>query len=475
MLHNSAPDPTASDANRSHQRASSVGGGVLCSVSPARCAGSSFTCAEHSAAHAASAPRLAKLLYRIAHLVGITTVVLMIALFTLLCAARAILRPAPGDWSTTLRAGPLQMDVGVAALIQWGTTPWIARQLHGRSLPTRIGEMQMDWDEATQELRLQCQPCTLRSSSWGSEPVRLQNARMTVRRNATELRGTLQSGNVAATWKGTLRAKGITLHIDVPTTLVRDGYALFASAIPELAHAQIEGSFAFKATLDLPSKTLSVQPRLDGMAVQGLGTEAWAQAQSQCSQSLPASAKKATLRTDSLLARAVLAAEDQRFYEHPGYDLVEMNKALRSNQTEDATLRGASTLSQQVAKLLVTGGERSPVRKLRELLYAVEMEQTLGKARILRLYLDHAPWGANVCGAQAAAHTYFGKRADQLSAAQAVWLAAMLHNPTLEARRWKANGRINLERAEWVAQGMRSLPKRERAALIQALPGLAWG
>ena len=56
-------------------------------------------------------------------------------------------------------------------------------------------------------------------------------------------------------------------------------------------------------------------------------------------------------------------------------------------------LRGASTLSQQVAKLLVTGGERSPVRKLRELLYAVEMEQTLGKARILRLYLDNAPWG----------------------------------------------------------------------------------
>ena len=102
------------------------------------------------------------------------------------------------------------------------------------------------------------------------------------------------------------------------------------------------------------------------------------------------------------------------------------------------------------------------------------MEQTLGKARILHLYLTHAPWGANVCGAQAAAHTYFGKRADQLGPAQAVWLAAMLHNPTLEARRWKANGQINLERAQWVARGLRSLPKRERAALIEALPKLAW-
>ena len=241
-----------------------------------------------------------------------------------------------------------------------------------------------------------------------------------------------------------------------------------------LAHAQIDGTFAFKATLDLPSKALSVQPRLDGMRVQGLGTEAWAQAQSQCNQGLPASAKKATLSADSLLARAVLAAEDQRFYEHPGYDLVEMNQALRSNQMEDANVRGASTLSQQLAKLLVTGGERSPVRKLRELLYAVEMEQTLGKARILHLYLSHAPWGANVCGAKAAAHTYFGKRADQLSPAQAVWLAAMLHNPPLEARRWKANGQINLERAKWVTKSLRSLPKRERAATVAALPELVW-
>jgi Transglycosylase len=414
------------------------------------------------------------LLYGIALWVGITTVALMIALFAMLYSARAILRPASGDWATTLRAGPLQMEVGMVALIQGATAPWIARQLHGRSLPTRMGDLHVAWSETAQELSLHCEPCTFRSSSWGSEPVRLQGGQMTVRRNATELRGTLQSGTVSATWNGTLHANGITLHIDVPITPVRDGYSLFANAIPEFSYAHIDGSFAFKATLELPSRAVNFQPRLEGMRVQGLGTEAWAQAQSQCSQGLPASAKKSTLRTDSLLARAVLAAEDQRFYEHVGYDLVEMNKALRSNQIEDATLRGASTLSQQVAKLLVTGGERSPVRKLRELLYAVEMEQTLGKARILHLYLNNAPWGANVCGAQAAAHTYFGKRADQLSAAQAIWLAAMLHNPNLEALRWKANGQINLRRAQWVAQGIRNLPKRERSASFEALIELVW-
>ena len=61
-----------------------------------------------------------------------------------------------------------------------------------------------------------------------------------------------------------------------------------------------------------------------------------------------------------------------------------------------------------------------------------------------------------VCGAQAAAHTYFAKRADQLTTDEAVWLAAMLHNPALEARRWAATGHINVERAQWVANGLRT-------------------
>lgn len=414
-------------------------------------------------------------LRRCARWVGITTLIVMLTLFALLLSARAMLRPVPGDWATTLRAGPVQFDVGVAALIQWGTTPWIAQQLHGRTLPTRMGQVHMAWDASTQQLSLRCQPCTVRSSSWGGEPVHLAEARMTVQRSITELHGTLSSGAVHATWHGTVRPGGLTLHISLPDTPVRDAYALFASAIPEVARAQIDGTLALEATLELPSKALTVQPRLQGMAVSGLGTEDWAQARSRCAQGLP----PAQLGADSLLARAVIAAEDQRFFEHTGYDLEEITQALHSNQGEAGTLlgpdpaapplRGASTISQQVTKLLVTGGERSPVRKLRELLYAVEMERTLGKARILRLYLDHAPWGATVCGAQAAAHTYFGIPAHQLTAAQAVWLAAMLHNPALEERRWRATGQINRARAQWVAGNLRPMKKAQRAQLVRQL------
>lgn len=137
--------------------------------------------------------------------------------------------------------------------------------------------------------------------------------------------------------------------------------------------------------------------------------------------------------------------------------------------------RGASTLSQQVAKLLVTGDERSPARKLRELLYAVEMERTLGKARILRLYLDHAPWGAHgLCGAEAAAAHYFGVRAHELTPGQSAWLAAMLHNPVKEAERWAATGQINLPRAQWVVLGLRGVTRQRKLELAEEMGMVAW-
>lgn len=214
-------------------------------------------------------------------------------------------------------------------------------------------------------MRLSCQPCSLRSPSWGSEPLRLASVTATVQRlGAMQLHGTLSTGGINATWHGQLKPNGLLLNMDLPPTPVRDGYALLASAIPELAVAQIDGTFALHASLSLPDKTLTLEPQLQGMSVQGLGTAQWANARSPCGKGLPPT----SLSAQSLLARAVIAAEDQRFFEHPGYDLVEMGQALRSNQRTALTpidssgipLRGASTLSQQVAKLLVTGGERSP-------------------------------------------------------------------------------------------------------------------
>ena len=185
----------------------------------------------------------------------------------------------------------------------------------------------------------------------------------------------------------------------------------------------------------------------------------------------PAATAASRLTPESWLARAVIAAEDQRFYEHGGYDLAELGAALAQNQDspdEGRAGRGASTLTQQLAKLLVTGDERSPARKLRELLYAVEMEQTLGKNRILRLYLAHAPWGNGICGAEAAVKTLLRPPGDCAEARRRPpgW------PPCCTTRRWKPNagrstGQINVARTQWVLMGMRALPRQQRLRLAK--------
>ena len=240
--------------------------------------------------------------------------------------------------------------------------------------------------------------------------------------------------------------------------------------MPELSQARIGGQFSLQAQLSLPGGTLTVAPRIDGFEVSGLGTEALAGARTACARGH----RSSRLAPESWLARAVVAAEDQRFYEHPGYDLAELTAALTGNQQAQRTQRGASTLSQQLAKLLITGDERSAVRKLRETLYAVEMERTLGKARILRLYLDNAPWGQQLCGAEPAAQFYFGVRAGELTPAQASWLAAMLHNPGVEAQRWADTGQINLARAQWVALALRGMSRAQKLALAEDMALVEW-
>jgi Transglycosylase len=388
--------------------------------------------------------------------------------------AKAAVTPLPGEWTTELGAGPLRVQAGVPSLIRLGTAPWFARLVDGRSVPTRAGTLRLRWTEATQTLHVRCMPCVLQGGDYGGtfgksltgvlgqEALQIDDLQFSIRRVGMHLSGELRAGNLSAPWKGELQRQRLSLQLDLAPVPMAHAYALFAYQIPELANAQIEGTFAMSAQLSLPNGSLGIVPQIEGFRVSGLGTEALANARTSCGRS-------SRLSTESWLARAVIAAEDQRFFEHTGFDMVELTESFAKNQRSAQIERGASTLSQQLAKLLVTGAERSPVRKLRELLYAVEMEDTLGKARILRLYLDNAPWGPGICGAEAAAKHYFGTTARKLEARQAVWLAAMLHNPGMEAARWARSGEINVERAQWVVKGLRTVPRSERAALAESL------
>jgi monofunctional biosynthetic peptidoglycan transglycosylase len=127
-------------------------------------------------------------------------------------------------------------------------------------------------------------------------------------------------------------------------------------------------------------------------------------------------------------ARAVIASEDQRFSEHHGIDFVSLDKALADYRGGD-DLRGASTITQQVAKNLFLWQGRSFVRKGLEAYLAVLIELCWPKERILEVYLNIAEFGPRVFGVEAAARRYFGSNAASLRLSEATLLAAVLPNP----------------------------------------------
>ncbi|MGQ0735588.1 MAG: monofunctional biosynthetic peptidoglycan transglycosylase [Acidobacteriota bacterium] len=137
----------------------------------------------------------------------------------------------------------------------------------------------------------------------------------------------------------------------------------------------------------------------------------------------------------SHLRRAVLVAEDSAFFDHEGIDLSELKVSLERNWEEGRFTRGASTITQQLAKNLYLSPSRNPIRKLKELLITRRLEAALTKRRILELYLNLIEWGDGVFGAEAAARAYFGKSAATLSPEESALLAGAIINPRVHSPR----------------------------------------
>jgi len=129
------------------------------------------------------------------------------------------------------------------------------------------------------------------------------------------------------------------------------------------------------------------------------------------------------------LRRAVLAAEDGAFWQHEGIDVEQIRLAVQQALDKGIVPRGASTLTQQLAKNLYLSPSRDPFRKLRELVITRRLEAALSKQRIFEIYLNVVEWGDGVWGAEAAARHYFGVPASALSRQQAALLAGALINP----------------------------------------------
>ena len=134
-------------------------------------------------------------------------------------------------------------------------------------------------------------------------------------------------------------------------------------------------------------------------------------------------------RISPALKRAVLVAEDAAFWDHEGVDYEELRKSIQVNWEQGRAVRGASTITQQLAKNLYLSPSRNPLRKLREVVIARRLEAALPKARIFEIYLNVIEWGDGIWGAEAAARTYFGTPASALNAEQAALLAGAIINP----------------------------------------------
>jgi monofunctional biosynthetic peptidoglycan transglycosylase len=165
---------------------------------------------------------------------------------------------------------------------------------------------------------------------------------------------------------------------------------------------------------------------------------------------------------------AVLTSEDASFYLHDGVDTVELGKAVEEAVQKRKLGRGASTITQQLAKNLWLSTDRSLLRKAKELVLTYRLEQALPKSRILTLYLNVAEWGDGVYGIEAGAREHFGVSALNLTPAQGAILAAMLPAPR---KRTPKSGSKTLKRhAHWIIDQMQEANRlsAEEAAAAQA-------
>ncbi len=418
---------------------------------------------------------------------------------TALKGAAARAQPEADTSMNELPSIPYVRGVVVDSLVIEGT-PLPA--LSGTLLPERhlVGEgARVDGDEAELTLDTEYGEVTVHVAP--GERGRIVSAECVCTLSHPALGGVLSERHVSASgvlegedFSGEVVVEGVranvTAHVGGATSVsgrfileetpIAQVYGVFEPIVSELAKAEIRGTISAKGRFTLGPLSLHVEPTVEGFAVEGLvspayryGVFTWMGRDAEGGYvprttgdddpewvALPAMGE--------LLPMAVIAAEDATFLQHPGYDLAGMLAAAADNDKAEAVVRGGSTLSQQLAKNLFLTGDRSYSRKLRELLYAVELERELGKTRILELYLNVVEWGPNLHGGGAASQAYFLKSPRGLLAEEAAFLASILRNPRGAWAREYTGGRVNAHRLAWILDNMIGLdPTLRREAMAR--------
>ncbi len=317
-------------------------------------------------------------------------------------------------------------------------------------------------------LEITCASCVLQLSEISKQPLRFETLNLNVRSNEGQLSGSVKfkqdNGQIELLFTGWLDQEGIDLKWSMPKTRISTVISLLKAHSSVLKKAKITGEIALTGNLQWPSRRWSIVPDLQRLTITGLGTERLktAEISYRCrttdNQLKPAKYHWVNLSQMSRwLPRAVIIAEDAHFNEHPGYNIETLIYILAQNNINKQL--GGSTLTQQLAKNFFTGGERSWLRKLEELLYAVEMENTLGKHRILALYLNTVDLGPGICGVAQGSEVYFKRKPSQLTPVQAAWLASIIRNPH---RAWQEQFLTKTPDVQRLAWLMSYMPKKAR-------------
>jgi hypothetical protein len=402
----------------------------------------------------------------------VSIVALAAGLVGVLVLSNGVLATTAPAWTADLHWAGRTIEVSIPGLIRLVTAPGVAYLADGVSFLTAIGRIELRREAGA--LVATCAPCRVEHAALVSTPLAVRSVGLGAERSGASIKGWLSIDGVRVEYSAELAADSVRLRWQLPPIEVARVYHAFRSIVPEARSARIEGLVEAHGQLEVPRRTAAVEFNVTGLGVGGLGTEAlqFGRFTMQCREADGSVQRIVNGDTEmrwvpldrmgAFLPAAVIAAEDQRFQFHAGYDRIEVAPLL-ARLDDSGPRRGASTLTQQLARTLYTGGEKSVARKLRELLYAIEMERTLGKARILELYLNTADWGPGLCGARAAVHTYFRKRPIQLTPLEAAWLASILRAPHSAYELQFRAGHPDRERTRRILMQVRLLSKTERA------------
>ena len=304
------------------------------------------------------------------------------------------------------------------------------------------------------------------------------------------LRGSASLGGPQARWQAQLDDEGLpVLDLELPDSPAAELLAPFAPIVPELDLATIQGDIGLAAQWK-PGRDLQVTPRIVDLEVEGalepdLGLD-WGAftylIRDDADERVPRRSGDNTAGWTPMaeispdLVHALLAAEDSAYFRHAGYHLPAIQEALNADLAAGEVVRGGSTLTQQLAKNLFLDGEQTAARKLRELLLAVELDHTLGKDRVLELYLNVVEFGPGIHGVAAASERYFMKKPSRLALHEAVFLAALLPSPRSAYEHWYLQGRPNRTRmalildnmvdGQWIGPRQAERAKQARLSLV---------